>query len=132
MYNQLLGRNRGIQSLLSLLSEVLTTFGMHKLGRAGKRRRQNNWRRSSLFIANGSYKWAMFYSCCEINWHCWHIVGGLRGRQRYSSSSSTLLLSTSAGSNKCEITAINYLIGETRKSTATPHLLLQYLIHLQD
>jgi hypothetical protein len=74
MHNQLLGRNRGIQSLSSLLSEVLTTFGMHKLRRAGKRRRQNNWGRSSLFIANGSCKQAMFYSCCEINWHCWHIV----------------------------------------------------------
>jgi hypothetical protein len=131
MYNQLLGRNRGIQSLLSLLSEVLTTFGMHKLRRAGKRRRRNNWR-SSQFVANGSYKLAMFYSCCEINWHCWHIVEGLRGRQSYSSSSSTLLSSTSAGSNKCEITAINYLIAETLESTATPHLLLQYLLHLQD
>jgi hypothetical protein len=127
----LLGRNRGIQSLLSLLSEVLTTFGMHKLRRAGKRRKQNNWRRSSLFIANGSYKWVMFYFCCEINWHCWHIVGGLSGRQSYSSSSSTLLLSMSAGSNKCEITVINHLIGETLKSTATPHLLLEYLLHLQ-
>jgi hypothetical protein len=60
------------------------------------------------------------------------LFGGLRGRQSYSSSSSTLLLSTSAGSNKCEITAINYLIGETLESTATPHLLLQYLLHLQD
>lgn len=60
------------------------------------------------------------------------LLGGLRGRQSYSSSSSTLLSAMSAGSNKCEITVINHLIGETLKSTATPHLLLQYLLHLQD